>query len=259
MILDRLLEAWSCRVSGPELRGAVAVVYPVRREDGTDAMLKISLPHPGNRAEPYALVAWNGVGAVRLLERDDDSFAMLLERLHPESLATLGNPIKAVTIAGRLARRLAVPASPDVPRLADLVATWATEIPDENPLPQRVVEAAVATSKEFADDQPDTLVHGDLHFANVLRAEREPWLAIDPKGWAGDPAYDGLTLLRNRWDPADLRRRIDAFAEAAEVDRERVTRWAQARAVVEGQWGRRNGDPEFVSAICDHIAIALCL
>jgi streptomycin 6-kinase len=220
-------------------------------------MLKISRPHPGNRAEPHALAAWRGRGAVRLLDRDDDAFAMLLERLHPESLTTLEDPIVAVTVAGRLARRLAVPAPLHVPRLADRLATWATEIPHDNPLPRHVVDAAVATSKEYAEDQPDSLVHGDLHFGNVLRAEREPWLAIDPKGWAGDPAYDGLTLLRNRWDPAALRRRIDAFADAAELDRERVTRWAQARAVVEGQWGRRNGDPEFVLAICDHIATVL--
>ncbi|MFC6593709.1 aminoglycoside phosphotransferase family protein [Kitasatospora paranensis] len=54
--------------------------------------------------------------------------------------------------------------------------------------------------REFGADQPDTLVHGDLHFADVLRAEREPWPAIDPKGLVGDPAYDGLALLRSHPD-----------------------------------------------------------
>jgi streptomycin 6-kinase len=144
-----------------------------------------------------------------------------------------------------------------VPRLAEILSQWEAEILAQNPLPRRVIGAALATCKEFAGDQPDTLVHGDLHFANILRGEREPWLAIDPKGWSGDPAYDALTLLRNRWDPSALRRRIAVFAEAAEVDVERVTRWAQTRAVVEGQWSRRHGDPAFVIAPCDEIATAL--
>ncbi|KJS51935.1 kinase, partial [Streptomyces rubellomurinus subsp. indigoferus] len=57
---------------------------------------------------------------------------------------------------------------------------------------------AVATVRVLGPRQPDTLVHGDLHARNILRSDREPWLAVDPKGYVGDPAYDAGTLLKSR-------------------------------------------------------------
>ena len=44
------------------------------------------------------------------------------------------------------------------------------------------------------------LIHGDLHYENVLAADREPWLVIDPKPMAGDPHYELAPMLWNRWD-----------------------------------------------------------
>ncbi|WP_028927160.1 aminoglycoside phosphotransferase family protein [Pseudonocardia acaciae] len=97
--------------------------------------------------------------------------------------------------------------------------------------------------------EPDTLIHGDLHAGNILRADREPWLAVDPKGLAGDPAYDGgalfksraLALLRADDLGGAVHRMLDVFAEAAELDRERVRRWAQVHAVQAAFRGRRRG------------------
>jgi streptomycin 6-kinase len=37
----------------------------------------------------------------------------------------------------------------------------------------------------------------DLHAENVLAAEREPWLAIDPKPCIGDPAFDAIQHMLN--------------------------------------------------------------
>ena len=94
-----------------------------------------------------------------------------------------------------------------------------------------------------------SIIHGDLHARNILRADREPWLAVDPKGYAGDPAYDGGTLLKSRALslmhsddlPKTAHRLLDVFADAAELDRERVRRWAQLHAVQAAFWGRRHG------------------
>jgi streptomycin 6-kinase len=116
-------------------------------------------------------------------------------------------------------------------------------------LSRRTVDAAVATVREVGREQPDLLIHGDLHGRNILRAEREPWLAVDPKGYVGDPAYDGGTLLKSRAldivaadDPLKAVHRIlDVFAESAELDRELVQRWAQFHAVQAAFWGRRHG------------------
>src|SRR5215212_5038892 len=84
------------------------------------------------------------------------------------------------------------------------------------------------------------LLHGDLNYGNVLAATRQPWLAIDPKGVVGEPAYETGVLLRDRFpellkrdNPRRvLERRIDQLAEALKVDRARIRGWGIARAVL---------------------------
>jgi streptomycin 6-kinase len=255
-IVDELLERWDCAPDGEVTHGGVGVIVPVRqRSAGRSSVLKVSFPHPGNVHEPDAFEVWAGRGAVLLHRRDDTRFALLLERAHMSTLAALESDDETVvTIAGRLNHRLAVPAPPGLPRLRDRCDGWETELRRDaaelsHALPPRVVDAAVATSRELGRAQPDTLIHGDLHARNILRADREAWLAVDPKGYVGDPAYDGGTLLKSRaltlMEADDLtktaHRLLDIFAEAAELDRERVRRWAQFHAVQASFWGRRHG------------------
>ncbi|MFI8456592.1 aminoglycoside phosphotransferase family protein [Kitasatospora sp. NPDC085464] len=253
-IVEELSGRWGCVPDGAVMHGGVGVIVPVRGRGGEPAVLKVSFPHPGNVHEPDAFVAWAGRGAVHLHERDDARYAMLLERVRSGTLAEVEDGDEVVTVAGRLNRRLAVPAPPGLPRLREQAAAWEEQLrrDDEElarPLPRPVLDAAVATVRELGPVQPDTLVHGDLHAGNILRAGREPWLAVDPKGYVGDPAYDGGTLLKSRaltlLDADDPRRAVqrilDVFAEAAELDRERVRRWAHFHAVQAAFWGRRHG------------------
>ncbi|MEU9736648.1 aminoglycoside phosphotransferase family protein [Streptomyces sp. NPDC048002] len=274
-IVEELLGRWECVPDGAVMHGGVGVIVPVRRWDEGSAVLKVSYPHPGNVHEPDAFLAWGGRGAIALYERDDARFAMLLERVQPFTLAEIADGDEVVTVAGRLNRRLAVPGPLGLPRLCERADGWveqlvkdAGEVP--HALPRHVVDAAVATARDLGSAQPDLLVHGDLHARNILRADREPWLAVDPKGCAGDPAYDGGTLLKSRalslLEADDLRkaahRVLDVFAAAAELDRERVRRWAQFHAVQAAFWGRRHGfrvarsGPRLdrITAFADHLA-----
>lgn len=257
------------------MHGGVGIVVPVlRRENGT-AVLKVSFPHPGNVHEPDAFAAWGGHGAVLLHERDDESFAMLLERVRASTLAEVEDSDEVVTVAGRINRRLAVPAPPGLPRLREQADSWEEQLRRDaeeltHTLSPYVVDSAVATVRELGRVQPDTLIHGDLHARNILRADREPWLAVDPKGYAGDPAYDGGTLLKSRavtlLEADDLRqaahRALDVFTEAAELDRERTRRWAQLHAVQAAFWSRRHGfrmarsgpRPDWLTEFADHLA-----
>jgi streptomycin 6-kinase len=253
-IVDDLLERWRCVPDGEVTHGGVGVIVPVRRRAGDAAVLKVSFPHPGNVHEPDAFAAWDGRGAVRLHDRDDKRFAMLLERAGTSTLAEVDDGDVVLTVAGRLNHRLAVPAPPHLPRLRDQADRWEEQLREDagrltHTLSRRVVDVAVATVRELGRDQPDLLLHGDLHGRNILCADREPWLAVDPKGYAGDPAYDGGTLLKSRaltfLEADDLRKAVhhvlDVFAEAAELDRERVRHWAQFHAVQAAFWGRRHG------------------
>ena len=88
-----------------------------------------------------------------------------------------------------------------------------------------------------ADD--DVLLVTDLHAGNVLRARREPWLAIDPKPFVGDRSYDATQHLLNcqermRAAPEDT---IARFADLLGVDAERVRLWMFARSAGERREG----------------------
>lgn len=77
----------------------------------------------------------------------------------------------------------------------------------------------------------------DLHAGNVLSAQREPWLVIDPKPYVGDPAYDVTQHLLNcperlQDDPVGLCVRLAGLCGMG-VDR--VTRWLFARCVIESE------------------------
>lgn len=253
-IVEELLGRWGCVPDGEVMHGGVGVVVPVRWRAEEAAVLKVSFPHPGNVHEPDAFVAWGGRGAVLLHERDDERFAMLLERVRTSPLTEVEDGDEVVTVAGRISHRLAIPAPPGLPRLREQADAWEEQLRTDaeqqtHTLSRYVVNAAVATVRELGRVQPDTLIHGDLHARNILRAGREPWLAVDPKGYAGDPAYDGGTLLKSRaltlLEADDLRkavrRTLDVFAEAAKLDRERIRRWAQFHAVEAAFYGRRHG------------------
>ncbi|MEV4972161.1 aminoglycoside phosphotransferase family protein [Streptomyces scopuliridis] len=277
-IVDELLGRWECVPDGEVMHGGVGLIVPVLRMDGEPAVLKVSFPHPGNRYEPDALTEWGGRGAVLLHERDDQQFAMLLERAQRPTLAQVGTGDEVATVAGQISRRLATPAPPHLPRLQEQADTWEEQLRQEaaelpHVLSTYIVSAALATVHELARDQPGTLVHGDLNARNILKADREPWLAVDPKGWAGDPASDCGTLLKSRSvvlvEEGELRtairRTLDIFTEASGLDRERARRWAQLSAVQAAFSGRRRGfrrawqgaELDRLVALVDELAVIL--
>ncbi|MFI6866897.1 aminoglycoside phosphotransferase family protein [Nocardia sp. NPDC050406] len=271
LLIDELLQRWSCTPVGPVMHGQVGIVVPVHHRDLPPSVIKVSFPHPGNSHEPDGYTAWQGQGATHLFARADEHFAMLLERTSQRTLATITNPEQALVIQGRLSHRLSVAAPPELPKLSDRTAEWERKILSTaaifgHPLPTAVMDTALATLRELGPEQPDTLVHGDLHDANILASDREPWLAVDPKVYVGDPAHEALNvirsprfadLLRSADMRRGLRRLLDIYCDAAQLDIERTRRWLQFGAVREAMWGRRHNDPEWLIHATDHLAEAL--
>ncbi|CAL9460532.1 hypothetical protein SUDANB58_02638 [Streptomyces sp. enrichment culture] len=205
----RLLDHWGLRLDGPSLHGRTALVLPVvRRHDDTPAALKLHLPDDESEGEPLALRTWNGDGAVRLLDHDPATGALLLERLDPaRTLARVEDAHEAVPVIARLLARLtSTPAPTGLRRLADLVPALldrAHRVLPRTPDPatRRLLADCAAATREVAGTPGDRLLHWDLHYDNVLASPRAPWLAIDPKPLAGDPAFDLFPALHNRYDP----------------------------------------------------------
>lgn len=241
-LLEDLLARWDLTVDGPTCWGQCAVVLPVTGPHGT-AALKVSWPHLEARSEHLALRHWEGHGAVRLARADPARFALLLERLDA-STDLVDVPIdKACGVIGDLLAQLSSPAISRTPTLSAYAARHAVGANRalDGGLPRRFVEQARHLAVDLAADPvvDSCLVHSDLHYTNVLSAERQPWLAIDPKPMAGDRAFEVAPALWNRSDALGsgssvrwlLRRRVEIICERSGIDEARAKAWTIVREV----------------------------
>lgn len=241
MVRD-LERRWSLQLGPPfdSEEVSCAWVAPAVCANGTSAVLKAGMPHMEGAHEIQGLRFWDGNPTVRLLEADDDLGAFLMERCEPGTvLRTLPESEQDVVIASLLRRlwRLPTVPHPFLP-LSMMTAQWSSETlaDSERWCDSGLVYEGLHLFRELSRSAPmEVLLATDLHAGNVLRAQREPWLVIDPKPFVGDPAYDATQHLFNcgarlRSDPDGTIRR---FAELLGVDQERVRLWMFARAAAE--------------------------
>ncbi len=243
-------------------------VAAARRADGSEAVLKVGYPHHELEREIAAVRLYAGDGMCRLLEADEAHHAMLLERFRPgEMLVDLAtsDDDAATHIGAEVMRRLQRPV-PDGPAGAafEPIAVWferafakhRAKYGGPGPFPAAVLERAKALTADLLSSAPsEVLLHGDFHHYNVLSAEREPWLAIDPKGMTGDPGYEVGPFLLNphRWGigylPERAQRRLDILADELEYDRARLRDWGIAHAVLSACWSAEGYGEEWRPAI----------
>ncbi len=237
---------WALAPATPFDNASYSWVAPVTLADGTAAVLKLGMPHLEGEHEIDALRFWSGESTVRLLEADCELGAMLLERCEPgTALWTLPRDEQDSVLAAVLKRLRRTPTDPHPFRhLSVMVASWRKRtLADSEQWPDAgLVREGLRLLAELADSPPsEVLLATDLHAGNVLRARREPWLAIDPRPFVGDPAYDATQHLLNYGSRlrADPDRTIRRFAEVAELDPIRVRLWTFARAAAapRNDWG----------------------
>jgi streptomycin 6-kinase len=213
-----------------------------------DAVLKVGIPDDESLHEPAALRVWDGEGAVRLLDYDETRHALLLERCRPgTTLLELDDDLAGDVICALLPRLWKLP--PAELRLAsEVAARWLDELPGTwsaagRPFERPLLEAAVGALRELGPTQGElVLSNEDFHAGNVLRAAREPWLAIDPKPIAAERELTLVAIIRDRKEellagsrPLErLRRRLDRLSADLGLDRERMRGWAIAHTIA---WG----------------------
>jgi streptomycin 6-kinase len=256
VLIGECVEAWELKIEGPYNGGKVGLALKVERSDGSPAVLKVSVPPRDTGHEADALAHWRGEGAVRLLERDDERHALLLERCDPgNQLSDLVDEDEAQRAAADVLRRIWRPPPPShsFRRLADDADRWGQILPTRwkalgRPCDRALLDRAVSAYRELgAVDEESVVCHQDFHGGNVLRSTRESWLAIDPKPLLGDRAFDTAWLLRDRrssvgMDPRPsrrFRRRLDMLSDELGLDRERIRGWGIARMLTWGLDGAR--------------------
>ena len=240
-MLDELRERWALSLGEPlNNQATCSWVAPAVRADGTRVVLKLGMPHMEAAQEIEGLQFWNGEPTIGLLEADTRLHALLLERCDPgTSLRELPEAEADVVLADLFRRLWRKPPEPHPFRpLSTLMAYWTEETlaAEEKWTDPGLVRAGLRAFEDLAHpSSDDVLLATDLHAGNVLRAQRAPWLVIDPKPFVGDPAYDATQHLFNC--RTRLATRPDAiirrFADLLAVDRDRVGRWMFARAAAE--------------------------
>ncbi|WP_330230515.1 aminoglycoside phosphotransferase family protein [Nocardia sp. NBC_00508] len=282
-VVDARCAAWELDVIGNGFGGGThSYVAPVRRSDGLVAVLKVPVVDEENVGEPTGLFCYRGEGAVRLYEYDSGSGAMLLEWARPgtELVDQPGSPslegrpenVEKVELACRLYRRLrrepvSVPEGyPVLPAAADMVADWNRLFADPKLTLLQVVpallleRAAEWCAKLAVPDGPLLAVNRDTHLGNIVAAEREPWLLIDPKAYLGEAAFDAgflvMIQVQSAPEPQHAGRVIERTATALDVDADRARGWAFMRAMEEIVWAVEDGEPDDLRL---HLAVANAL
>jgi len=269
-VLDHVARDWSLTVGAPyDL--SYHYVAAVTCGDGTPAVLKLGVPTGDSlRFEAPALAAFGGRGAVRLLRVDLDRGAVLLERAEPGwRLRDLvpSRDAEATSAAVAVMRRLhlaraAGPAVPDALTQCAAFDEYLAAHRNGGPLPRDLVARAAGLMRELCASATERVVlHADLHHDNILRASREPWLAIDPHGLVGDPGYEVGSLLFNP-DPRDrdpaltalVPSRVEQLADELRMPVGRVIAWGFVKAVLSDVWTAEDwspGDPSPISRALD--------
>ena len=203
-------------------------------------MLKVCFPDRESEHEGDALARWDGNGAVRLLAHDRGRRALLIERCRPGRHLRALDPEDALDVIAGLLPRLWVPAGEPFRPLAAEAGWWSSYLPSRweragRPFERRLLDAALEALRDLPRTQGEpVLLHQDLHGDNVLEAEREPWLVIDPKPLAGEREF-GLASVVRAYEfghsERAVRHRLDRLTGQLGLDRERARGWALAQTL----------------------------
>jgi len=248
---ERIAESearWSLAIEAPFQPGGVtAWVARARNRAGEPVVLKLGWRHEESMHEADALRAWDGNGAVRLLDSatTDDTAAMLLEECRPGTpLSDVRAPTAQDEVIAGLLQRLWIEPAAEYPfrELHSMCALWADEFVEKRAatgdigLSDDIVEAGIHALRTLpTTDSRQVLLCTDLHAENILAAEREPWLAVDPKPYIGDPAYDPVQYMLDATErlSADPLAFVARMATLLDLDPVRLRHWVFARCVQE--------------------------
>lgn len=254
-IIEEIEADWSIKVGEPFDNLSYHYVAPCVLKNGDEAVIKMGYPEekPPIYDEASMLRIYNGNGAVEYLRIDGWRTSLLIEKVNPgKHLLDVfpDDAAKAVETAIEVLQKLKrkIPERHYFIKLEDWFAGF--EKAKETDFPAAPIEKAGKLYEELSTAEI-FLIHGDFHHQNILSATREPFLAIDPKGIAGQFGYEISVFLNNHvwWlaNDADIKKKLDfavaKFGEAFAIEPEDLRKWAYAQSVLSAWWTfEENGD-----------------
>lgn len=241
------LQQWSLTSEGPVSNLSYNYVIKVRDSKGTPYILKLGVPNFDTRNEMVTLQAYNGEGCAKLLKSDPENGVMLLERLVPgtmlseetDEMIVLENYIKVWKTIRR-----PIPNGGSTPSLTHWFEGLKRyrETGDVQISMEHVQLAEDFFQQVMESSEGPELLHGDLHHENILYSKQKGWMAIDPKGVAGDPYFDVVSFLINQLDskaqPKNiLKLRVDTISEQMGLDLPRLLKASIALGTLYACWG----------------------
>lgn len=242
--VESLCVQWNLEIEGAPMHGEKGLVFPVSGERA----LKVAWKEVITAAEPLVLQLWNGNGAIKLHEHDADAGAMLLERADSTRDLTTTDVDTAARVAGELIARHAIPAPEQLMRVNELH----TRLEEMRAQHMHLIPSAFHDCVAPPDVRSDVIVNWDLQYANVLAAEREPWLLVDPMVVAADRELGVFMMLLRAPEPGDFGRIFRIIVETAELDEELARGYIRWRALHYWLWAIETGLTEDPKK-CDEI------
>lgn len=257
------LISWELAPDGEPFVTLTSQLLPVRY-NGTPAMLKIALSDE-ERNGGGLMVWWHGQGAAKILAHNGD--ALLMERaMGKESLVTMAKQQddEASRILCRVASQLHTPRNKPLPPTLVPLNHWFKGLDKAAIQYGGLFKQAAETAQHLLKSPQDIVVlHGDIHYGNILDFDVQGWLAIDPKGLIGERGFDFANIFCNpdreiATKPGRLEQQVTLVSEIAGLDRSRLMQWIFAYAGLSAAWHLEDGsDPQLAIDIAKIVSAIL--
>lgn len=232
--------------------------YVARAKNDREIPVVLKFSYDGALIEDEyrALMHFNGEGAVKVLDRNLDLNALLLEQAIPgESLKS--NKIKNLEETIKVYTEIVVHLSSTERALSGFthVKKWCDAIDriHDNRIEAKFIDKAKLIRVFLLGSlENEYLCHGDLHLENII-SHQNTWISIDPKGVVGEIAFEVAAfdlIEKSEWSEPELIEdkvnfRVHFLSDALKINRARLLKWIFLRVIISAQWFiEDNGDPD---------------
>jgi streptomycin 6-kinase len=257
MMIDSLADHWKLNHLVPVDNMTFHYVAKAITNNNQAVVLKISCDEKTIADERQALMYFNGDGCIQLIDYHPDYHALLLQQATPGTSLTVLYPTQVDYVMDCYVDTMKKLHSKCLPKqhyyrhISDWLKAIDNLIPNQ-PCPAHLLAKAIHLKNKLLTSMTTQIfIHGDLHHDNILKNGNE-WLAIDPKGIIGEPAFEIAAFdfmyvneLANNTDIKNIfETRINLLAEKVNLDAQRIKDWVFVRLILMAAWHvEDNSDP----------------